>query len=66
MISKEDSSACPKLKRALHKKPPLEICFLSTIWVPIEVKIKMPLEKVTWVIAQSGVWAGLYWLIKYI
>ena len=52
-------SACPKLKRALHKKPPLEICFLSTIWVPIEVKMKMSLEKVTQVISQSGVRAGL-------
>ena len=53
------NSACPTLKRTLYKKPPLEICFLSTIWVPIEVKMKMSLEKVTQVISQSGVWAGL-------
>ena len=52
-------SACPKLKRELYKKPPLEICFLSTIWVPIEVKMKMSLEKVTQVISQYGVRAGL-------
>ncbi len=51
-------SACPRLKRALYKKPPLEICFLSTIWVPIEVKMKMSLEEVTQVISESCVLAG--------
>ncbi len=42
-------------KRALYKKPPLENSFLSTNWVPIEVKMKFLLKKVTQVILKPGV-----------
>ena len=47
---------------ALHKKPPLEISFLSTIWVPIGVQMKRPLEKVTQVIPHSCVEAFLCYM----
>ncbi len=46
----------PKLKMPLYKKPPLEICFLSTNWVLIEVKIYM--AKVTRVILYPGMEHG--------
>ncbi len=39
---------------ALYKKPPLEICFLSTNWVPIEVKVTFYMVKVTQVILYPG------------
>ncbi len=47
-------STFPKMKMALYKKPPLEISFLSTIWVPMSEKIKCPLEMVTQVISHNG------------
>ncbi len=42
-------------KRAFYKKPPLEKSFLSSNWVPIKVKRKFLLEKVTQLIFQPGV-----------
>ena len=40
---------------ALYKKPPLEISFLSTVWVPVEVKVKFQLDTVTHVICHRSV-----------
>ena len=43
-----------KLKMGFPKKPPLKICSLLTIWVPMELKLKIFLEKLTQVISQSS------------
>ncbi len=52
----------------LYKKPPLKNSFLLSIWVIIEVKMKILLEKVTQVILPFGTNHGLsminvYWVI---
>ncbi len=43
----------------LYKKPPLKISFLLSIWVLIEIKMKILLEKVTQVILHFGTDHGL-------
>ncbi len=48
-----------KLKIGFLKKPPLKIWFLLSIWVPMKLKIKIFLEKLTQVISQFGMKHGL-------
>ncbi len=68
-IGSDMPTSYPKLKMVLYKKPPLKISFLLGIWVLIEVKMKILLEKVTQVIilhfgADYGLsMSNIYWVI---